>query len=136
MPLDEEILGFSNRWYKAAIDTAQELKLEPNLNIRVVTAPYFCATKIEAFRGRGNGDYLASHDLEDLVTVMDGRPELLGELHSAPDDVVSFVGTAISQMLETQQFVDALPGHLRSDATSQGRLSILLETLRSISTLR
>lgn len=136
MPLDEEILGFSNRWYKAAIDTAQELQLEPDLTIRVVTAPYFCATKIEAFKGRGNGDYLASHDLEDLVTVMDGRPELLGELRCAPDDVVTYIGTAISQMLETQQFVDALPGHLRSDAASQSRISILLQTLQSISNLR
>lgn len=40
-------------------------------------APYFCATKLEAFGGRGKNDYLASHDLEDLITVVDGRPELL-----------------------------------------------------------
>lgn len=75
MPLDEKILGFSNRWYKDAMDQAQVRKLEADLQIRVVTAPYFCATKIEAFRGRGKGDYLASHDLEDLITVVDGRAE-------------------------------------------------------------
>lgn len=136
MPLDETILGFSNRWYKAAIDAAQEYQLVPNLNIRVVTAPYFCATKIEAFRGRGKGDYLASHDLEDLITVVDGRPELLEELRSASDDVVTYIVAAIGQMLESEQFVDALPGHLRSDGTGQSRISVLLETLRGISTLR
>src|SRR5712692_3632180 len=48
MPLNEEILGFSNCWYKAAIESAQEYELDPGLHIRVVTAPYFCATKIEA----------------------------------------------------------------------------------------
>jgi predicted nucleotidyltransferase len=86
MPLDEKILGFSNRWYKSAMASAQVHQLESDLRIRVVTAPYFCATKIEAFRGRGKGDYLSSHDLEDLITVVDGRPELLEELRSASDD--------------------------------------------------
>ena len=50
MPLDEKILGFSNRWYKAAMDTANEFEIERDIRIRVVTAPYFCATKLEAFK--------------------------------------------------------------------------------------
>jgi predicted nucleotidyltransferase len=135
MPLNEEILGFSNRWYEAAMKAAQERELEPGLHIRVVTAPYFCATKIEAFRGRGRGDYPASHDLEDLATVLDGRPELLNELRSAPDDVRSYIAAAIGQMLETDQFLNALPGYLWSGAASQSRISILLEILNEISTL-
>jgi predicted nucleotidyltransferase len=92
MPLDETILGFSNRWYAAAMESAQTFELERNLRIRVVTASYFCATKLEAFKGRGKSDYLASHDLEDLITVIDGRPELLDELHLAPEDVRSYIG--------------------------------------------
>lgn len=135
MPLNEKILGFSNRWYKAAIESAQEFEMEPALYIRVVTAPYFCATKIEAFRERGKDDYLASHDLEDLVTVIDGRRELLDELRSAPDDVRSYIAAAIAQMLKTNQFIDALPGYLLSDAASQSRISILLKILNEISTL-
>lgn len=91
MPLNESILGFSNRWYEAALGSAQEYELEPGLHIRVVTAPYFCATKIEAFRGRGKGDYLSSHDLEDLITVVDGRSGLVNELRSAPADVRSYI---------------------------------------------
>ena len=132
MPLNEEILGFSNRWYRAAIESAQEHELEAGLRIRVVTAPYFCATKIEAFRGRGKGDYLASRDLEDVITVIDGRPELLDELRLAPDDVRSYIARAIGQMLVTDHFIDALPGYLLSDAASQGRISILLEFLRKV----
>jgi hypothetical protein len=30
--------------------------------------PYFLATKIEAFEGRGDGDY-AAPDMEDIITV-------------------------------------------------------------------
>ncbi|MBU0674360.1 MAG: hypothetical protein KJ950_06930, partial [Proteobacteria bacterium] len=45
--------------------------------INLVTAPYFLAGKFAAFAGRGNGDYLMSHDMEDIVAVLDGRPEIV-----------------------------------------------------------
>lgn len=135
MPLDEKILGFSNRWYKAAMDSAHEFEIERDVRIRVVTAPYFCATKLEAFRGRGKGDYLASHDLEDLITVVDGRPELLDELRSAPEDVRSYIGDAIGQMLKARQFIDALAGYLLPDSASQARIKQLLAKLTQISEL-
>lgn len=135
MPLDERILGFSNRWYKPAMDAATEFEIEPGLRVRVVTAPYFCATKLEAFRGRGKGDYLASHDLEDLITVIDGRQELLDELRAASGDVRSDVADAIGKMLKDPQFIDAVPGYLLPDEASQGRTRMLLERLKEISTL-
>jgi len=133
MPLDERILGFSNRWYRGAMEAAQTHELEPDLRIRVVTAPYFCATKIEAFRGRGKGDYLSSHDLEDLITVVDGRPELPEELRSASDDVCSYTAEAVGQMPETADFIDALPGYLLPDDVSQSRITIVVERLTEIS---
>jgi hypothetical protein len=133
MPLDERILGFSNHWYKPAMDAANLLEIAPGLRVRVVTAPYFCATKLEAFRGRGKVDYFASHDLEDLITVVDARPELVDELRSAPEDVRSYIASAIGQMLKDAQFIDALPGYLLPDAASQGRIRVILGRLREIS---
>ena len=53
IPLDPGVLGFSNRWYRAALDTAQPVVLASGPVIRLITAPLFLATKIEAFRGRG-----------------------------------------------------------------------------------
>ena len=79
MPTDGRILGFSNRWYKPAIEAANLISLD-GLKLRVVTAPYFIATKLEAFRGRGKGDFQASSDLEDIITVLDGRPAIVGRL--------------------------------------------------------
>ncbi len=135
MPLDEKILGFSNRWYKSAMDSAQEFEIERDVRIRVVTAPYFCATKLEAFRGRGKGDYIASHDLEDLITVVDGRPELLNELRSTPEDLRSYIADVIGQMMKAQQFIDALPGYLLPDLASQARINQLLVKLTHMSEL-
>jgi hypothetical protein len=75
MPLDASILGFANTWYRPAMDHAGERELENGSKIRLVTPVYFCASKLEAFAGRGNGDFAASKDLEDLIAVIDGRSE-------------------------------------------------------------
>jgi len=73
MALNKDVLGFTNIWYESALQHASVLSLPSGAPIRVITAPFFLATKMEAFRGRGNMDYLASHDLEDLVAVIEGR---------------------------------------------------------------
>src|SRR5271154_4946046 len=59
MPTDERVLGFSNRWFSQAIHTAESVKLPSGQMIKLVTPPLFLATKLEAFRGRGDGDFLA-----------------------------------------------------------------------------
>jgi predicted nucleotidyltransferase len=76
MPTDTEILGFSNRWYPSALQFATMHVLAGEMAIRLVTAPYLLATKIEAFYSRGNSDFIASHDLEDIITLIDGRPDI------------------------------------------------------------
>ena len=55
MPTDENILGFSNRWYPPAIKSSVTIELEPILEIKIVTAPYFLGTKLDAFFGREKG---------------------------------------------------------------------------------
>lgn len=135
MPLDEKILGFSNRWYRPAMESAEQRELESELRIRVVTAVYFCATKLEAFIGRGKGDYLSSHDLEDLVAVIDGRAEITEEIGSAKEDVRTYIAGEISKLLSTHAFVDALPGYLLPDAASQARITLLVARLKQIATL-
>lgn len=128
MPLDEATLGFTNRWYKAAMGTAEEREIAPELTIKVVSPPYFCATKMEAFDGRGKGDYLASHDLEDIIAVIDGRENLVAEIQQAPQDVRSFIAGKISEWLNTDRFLDALPGHLGGNE----RLGIVIDRLKRI----
>ena len=132
MPLDEKILGFSNRWYRPAMESAEERELETGLCIRVVNPAYFCATKLVAFASRGKGDYMASHDLEDLLSVIDGRRELVREIQSAPLDVRAYIASEVGTLLDTEAFVDALPGHLHPDAASQGRVGTILDRMRRI----
>jgi predicted nucleotidyltransferase len=135
MPLDEGVLGFSNRWYESAIATAEMYEIAEDLWIRVVNAPYFYATKLEAFKGRGAGDFVASHDLEDLITVVDGRPQLLDELQAAHADVRAYIARETTTLLDSRQFLDALPGFLLPDAASQARVAGIMKTLNQIAAL-
>ena len=73
MPSLEKVLGFANRWYPMALETACLVALPSGRLIRLIAAPVFLATKLEAFDGRGNGDFLFSHDLGDLLSIVHCR---------------------------------------------------------------
>ena len=135
MPLDETILGFSNRWYRDVMQAAVTVTISENLKVRATTAPYFLGTKLEAFHGRGHQDYFASHDLEDLIAVVDGRTTLLDEIAAAPEDLRKFIGNAVRTLLAEFRFQDALPGYLLPDSASQARISLLLRRLEDLAKL-
>jgi hypothetical protein len=131
MPVEKEVLGFSNRWYPAAIDSAQTLSVADS-QIKVVTPVYFVATKLEAFHGRGGKDVTLSHDLEDIVAVVDGREEIVGEIARADTDVRRYIASEFAVLLENLEFVEALSGFLLPDAANQGRRAMLEGRLRAI----
>ena len=135
MPTREEILGFSNQWYSDAIKNARTIRLSDNLAIRAVNGPYFLATKLEAFNGRGGGDYRGSHDLEDIVTVVDGRVELVAEIQKTGDALRVFLAKSFSQLLKSSDFRDSLAGHLAPDPASQARLTRVTDRLEQITQL-
>ena len=90
MPGDASILGFENRWQRPALAGAEALSLPSGQRIRAISPPYLLATKLEAWSGRGAGDHLRSHDLEDLIRLVDGRAEIVGEVGDASHDLRSF----------------------------------------------
>jgi predicted nucleotidyltransferase len=132
MPLDERILGFTNRWYRAAMTAAVKRKLSGNLEIRLVTSPFFVATKLEAFKGRGKRDYFASRDLEDLISVVDGRDTLVAEIQGESAELRTYIRDGINSLLTTPKFIDALPGYLLPDDISQSRIRVVLERLEKL----
>lgn len=132
MPTNEEILGFSNQWYPQALQYATVQLIGEDIAIRLVTAPYFLATKIDAFYNRGNADFIASHDMEDIITLLDGRPEIVEEIRTAPDDVREYLARKFGDFLQDRSFLDALPGHLYPDSASQQRIPILMGRIKGI----
>jgi hypothetical protein len=131
LTLSKEVLGYTNIWYESALNQAISFVLPSGQPIRVITAPYFLATKMEAFRGRGQMDFLASHDLEDFVAVIDGRSTILKEIADSPADVREYLADAAKSLLSESRFLDAVPGFVLDD----GRVPLILERLTQLTLL-
>jgi predicted nucleotidyltransferase len=130
MPDDEKILGFSNRWYRRGIETAEVYALTEDLRLRRLAPPFFLATKLEAWLGRGGGDLFMSKDLEDILLVVDGRPEIIGEVEVAEDEVRRYIAEEIAALLKAPRIDDFLDGNIRGPV---GRVAIVADRLGALS---
>jgi hypothetical protein len=125
LALSKEVLGYTNLWYESALRHATWFRLPDGRSIRLITAPYFLGTKMEAFRGRGQMDFQASHDLEDFVAVIDGRGALLDEIADCPGDLREYLAEAARSLLGESLFLDVLPGFV----LDEDRVPLLMERL-------
>ncbi len=129
MPDDEAILGFTNRWYAMALETAQDYVLADNLTIKLLSPPLFVATKLEAYLGRGNDDPLGSHDIEDILNLVDGRSDLLDEIKNSGYDIRSYIAEQIGKLLAHDDFEYAVQSNVRGN---RERADLLFERLEVI----
>jgi hypothetical protein len=136
MPTDPKILGFGNRWFTPAYAASEWTTLPSGKRIRLLPAPYFLATKLEAFECRGGNDYLMSRDMEDIVTVLDGRSEIVSEVQKAGEELRDYLALRCSALLKERDFLDALSGHLLPDPSSQARSSLIIDRLKTIAAFR
>ncbi len=131
MPTDSTILGFSNRWYRPALENAVTAEVG-NHRIRLISAPYFLATKLGAFHGRGQFDYRMSRDVEDIVAVIGGRPEVVAETKGSETSLQQYLADEFSALLAERDFLEALPGHMLADVASQQRIRIVVSRMQQI----
>ena len=135
MPTESSILGFSNRWYPLAVETAQSLTLPSGITIRLISAPAFMATKFVAFADRGNGDFLASHDLEDIINLIDGRPELIDEVAQSPGDLRAYLAMQCRTLLDTPAFHDGLQGFILPGSPQGGQVVNVTQRLTRLANI-
>ncbi|MCF8152320.1 MAG: hypothetical protein K9J80_16375 [Sulfuritalea sp.] len=136
MPTDPEILGFANRWYPLAISSAEEVQLPNGLAIRLIRAPLFVATKFEAFVDRGKQDLLGSHDMEDIINIIDGRSELPDEIDGSPEELRTYLAERCASVLTLPHFMNYLPGLVAQDETLAERVATVAARLQHIAALR
>lgn len=128
MPVRQDVLGFSNPWYAYAVQTAVPADLGEGLIIRCASAVAFVATKLEAFMSRGAGDFLGSHDLEDVLNVVDGREQLVVEMTGAPAALRERVSAVLAGVIANPHFANVLPGLI----ADPGRADLVMSRLRSL----
>jgi Nucleotidyl transferase AbiEii toxin, Type IV TA system len=121
MPADAAILGFENRWQGASIPHAIECILPSGARIRATSPGYLLATKVEAFNGRGREDFWGSRDFGDMIALIDGREELVAEVHESEEDLRAYLASEFKHLREHPRFREGISGALRADIASQTR---------------
>jgi hypothetical protein len=122
MPTEASILGFENRWQKEAFVHAVEVSLPSGTKIRVIPPAFLLGTKLEAFGTRGQNDFLGSRDFSDLVTLIDGREELVADVSAASGDLQAFISDQLLELAMHRDFDRGLEGALPSSPESRGRV--------------
>ncbi len=120
MPTVTEVLRFGNPWYHAAYERAIPHELAPDLHLRIISAPLFLATKWLAFRERGRDDPFSSRDVEDIVSVVAGRPELLAEIEAETAELRGWLGENARAFLASEDAADVLDGILPPERLAPG----------------
>lgn len=128
-PATADLLGCNNRWFADGLATANEHTLPSGARIRLFAPPYFLASKLEAYAGRGAQNPLGSQDLEDILNLVNGREELLQEVDSAASDLRAYLTQSMSALLGNRDF-----GYLVQDAArgDDQREQIIWDRLRHI----
>ncbi len=111
MSSDISAFGFTNKWYEEGISSAIEIISRP-VSVRIFSLPYFLASKIEAFKSRGNSDFMGSKDMEDIISVLEVSPTELFEdmLFTASSELQSYLKRELQYLLKISAFVDAIHG--------------------------
>ena len=134
MPTAGELIGLNTKWFQEALETAEVVEYAHE-RLRIVSPVGLLVTKYLTFSERGEGDYYASHDLEDFLTVADGRSRIVEEIDESRSDLRAYLVQGVRALLAEDDFQDALPGYLPPDSASQARLPILRSKLDGVAGL-
>lgn len=126
MPTEASILGFENRWQGEAFPHAADVALPSGQFIRAIPPPYLLATKLEAFRTRGNDDFYGSRDFGDVVALIDGREELPAEMAASPAPLREYVSGQLNGFSGRPAFDSGLEGALPSGPETQARVELVI----------
>lgn len=129
MPLTANVLGFTNPWYTDAVQYASHYVLPNTQRIRLISAPYFLATKTCAFLNRGNNDFLVNSDIEDMIRVINGRPKIVDEIAQSPTNLQQYLATHWQAFLDDPDFKESIQW-IWSDVSSQSRYPLILERIQ------
>lgn len=132
MPTRGDILGFPCTWHSIAYATATPSQLPDGTVIRLVTPACFLVTKLSAFADRGLGNPIASHDLEDIIAVIDGRSEIVSDVAQGPTALKTAIRELLEQLLDLPDAEDVIAAQLLPDAKSQERLPLVLARIRRL----
>lgn len=112
MPTTPDSIGFGNQWYPEGFKNAIDYKIDDDNVVKILSSPYFIATKLEAFKGRGGGDGRTSQDFEDIVYVLENRGTIWEELNSSTKEVKKYISTVFKELKNNANLFEWIDCHV------------------------
>ncbi len=132
MPTDEAVLGFSNLWYKEGFANIIKYEVDERTAINIFSAPYFIASKLEAFKGRGENDGRTSQDFEDIVFVLDNRKAIWDEMHKTPPALKEYLSNEWAVLLSNPNLEEWLSVHMEYQTAAVRTRKIIDEMKKEV----
>ena len=111
MPTNDPSIGFSNKWYPDGFNQAVDFTVDEQCTVKILSAPYFIATKLEAFKGRGQNDGRTSQDFEDIIYVLENRESIWEEMNNSSEAVKNYLRTEFQNLLNNPNHFEWIDGH-------------------------
>lgn len=117
MPTNDPTIGFQNIWYPAGFVHAIVHEIDERCSIKILSAPYFIASKLEAFKGRGQNDGRTSHDFEDIVYILENRETIWEEMNNADEPLRQYLHSAFQMLLRNPYISEWIDCHVEKTST-------------------
>ena len=130
IPTDASVIGFTNRWYADGFKFAKTIQLD-ELPVKIFTLPFFIASKIEAFKSRGQNNYLFSSDFEDIVYILENNSNIASLILESPKDVRQYLKQCFTNFLQDVEFEEGVSAHLEPITQAQ-QIEKIFRVLREI----
>ncbi len=129
MATEDGPLGPANRWYKIGFKNLWTAKAKDK-EIKILSAPCYLATKFEAFNDRGS-DFRTSHDIEDIIYVLDNRIGIVEEIQKDDYRIATFIKDQFQKIISKGMMQEVLIAHIHPLMLEE-RLPIVEEKINQI----
>ncbi|MGK0379358.1 MAG: putative nucleotidyltransferase [Patiriisocius sp.] len=129
MAAEDGPMGPSNSWYKIGFENLQTVKVKDQ-EIKILSAPCYLATKFEAFNGRGT-DLRTSHDIEDIIYVLDNRINIVEEIKQDDPRIQDFLREQLNSISKKGMLSEVLIAHIHPLIIAE-RMPIVEEKINQI----
>lgn len=108
MPTTGKLLGFNSRWYSDGFNNSVIHLFSDGLQIKILSPEYFLASKLEALWDRGLNDLRLSKDFEDIIFIIDSRPEIINEIKNSESALYDYITDKFRQLISNPDFEEGV----------------------------
>lgn len=108
MPIDNNILGFSNQWYGSGVENKITRTLPDGTDIFIFSAPYYLGAKFEAMLSRGGRDLRISHDFEDIIYILDNTTDIAEQITNVDEPLRNYLSSQFKELLANSNIEEAI----------------------------